>query len=174
MRGADGHHQTSSWAPTETSPHAWSRCLRHCAPWSCGRNISTCVEQIARVCMRVCAPWKHLHMRGADLSIPLTSTRSTETSPHAWSRSLQDSMPESGKRNISTCVEQIPCHGRALGTNQKHLHMRGADRRMASLSSGATETSPHAWSRWLNGRPRDPQGGNISTCVEQITLRPMS
>ena len=47
-------------------------------------------------------------MRGADVGLAYLALDMQETSPHAWSKPLQDSMLESGKRNISTCVEQTP------------------------------------------------------------------
>ena len=91
-----------------------------------------------------------------------------ETSPHAWSRYGYPADWVDQLRNISTCVEQI-CQSLSLkNLVEKHLHMRGADRGMASLSSGAIETSPHAWSRFPLLHFSACPHRNISTCVEQM------
>ena len=91
---------------------------------------------------------KHLHMRGADIIAPSNPVVAAETSPHAWSRWLVGIGTLFGRGSISTCVEQIRATGACLWTNQKHLHMRGAD--------------PPCIGQALGSRR------NISTCVEQI------
>ena len=91
-----------------------------------------------------------------------------ETSPHAWSRSTGKVGEYDMMRNISTCVEQIPRLLMSASRAWKHLHMRGADYSPSPSFKAFTETSPHAWSRYIH-RPRMGRcGGNISTCVEQI------
>ena len=136
------------------------------------RNISTCVEQIRPLRRERHDAQKHLHMRGADAKGLSAMDEAEETSPHAWSRSLQDSMPESGKRNISTCVEQIWSRHHVFIGRGKHLHMRGADPLTSTSSPFLPETSPHAWSRFIGDRVENFVDRNISTCVEQIGRRP--
>ena len=48
--------------------------------------------------------------------------------------------------------------------------MRGADGTIIPISDVNTETSPHAWSRCHQCKITVPHGGNISTCVEQISF----
>ena len=52
---------------------------------------------------------------------------------------------------------------------KKHLHMRGANQKIAALLAAKEETSPHAWSKLLSVVIALVISGNISTCVEQTT-----
>ena len=97
---------------------------------------------------------KHLHMRGADVTIPSQLRTRTETSPHAWSRPRRHSTRPGLNRNISTCVEQTACKPSRGDTKKKHLHMRGAD--------NGTDNADLQKRR------------NISTCVEQTTITSFS
>ena len=91
-------------------------------------------------------------MRGADMYHMTHKLSMQETSPHVWSRPLEDVLVVMAYGNISTCVEQTlsPC----LQTpwRRKHLHMRGADGADGSAEGLDMETSPHAWSRLLSQR----------------------
>ena len=127
MRGADPVKADMRGPRGETSPHAWSR-------WWCGhrwtvigRNISTCVEQMADAHHQRLRRQKHLHMRGADSALKSIIFSSLETSPHAWSRFLSGRLGLTLGRNISTCVEQMLQSCPSSSGCRKHLHMRGAD-----------------------------------------------
>ena len=168
MRGADGERRQRKERSLETSPHAWSRCPWLISSHPSARNISTCVEQIARTGQEGEGHWKHLHMRGADHVGALHPKMNAETSPHAWSRSRRFTDTGNIEGNISTCVEQIsPVTLRCL-SSQKHLHMRGADNGKEHTRGEQPETSPHAWSRLICKSILLESKGNISTCVEQI------
>ena len=91
---------------------------------------------------------KHLHMRGADSVEKSSKVSFLETSPHAWSRYALNQVLASLVGNISTCVEQILKCASPTITQEKHLHMRGAD-----SDSGVVSLDVER---------------NISTCVEQI------
>ena len=168
MRGADGKNVRRRLIAEETSPHAWSRSVNQLRADLEARNISTCVEQIICPLSPSRCTWKHLHMRGADSSSSSHWPCRGETSPHAWSRCLHRDGDAEKVGNISTCVEQIATCPHRPSERRKHLHMRGADGEGSSVNQYKWETSPHAWSRFPFGVPKDERLGNISTCVEQM------
>ena len=171
MRGADCASLLKFQGIMETSPHAWSR--RRQAVTECGPvgNISTCVEQTSSSRQALSTGKKHLHMRGADSKYPNSRARMRETSPHAWSRLRVLRVYHLYPGNISTCVEQTYLRCEANTLTQKHLHMRGADRRCRQGRRHPSETSPHAWSRLCGLNLLRLLIRNISTCVEQTTTK---
>ena len=86
MRGANSYGHNYYIRGTETSPHAWSKPCRLVVARHKLGNISTCVEQTTLWSCRTHATWKHLHMRGANSALSLRKAKSSETSPHAWSK----------------------------------------------------------------------------------------
>ena len=147
MRGADLVRYVGQTVQKETSPHAWSRWNINLNATLSRRNISTCVEQIFKLCDHFFIRQKHLHMRGADIESLRAYQLNLETSPHAWSRSRGVLSLPACFRNISTCVEQIFFVIHSIVEAWKHLHMRGADLIQNSKAKQTRETSPHAWSR---------------------------
>ncbi len=90
-----------------------------------------------------------------------------ETSPHAWSKPPSAAVIHSGRRNISTCVEQTSGGLGVLPVGGKHLHMRGANVVPKDSRAAVVETSPHAWSKLISYQYDISKSRNISTCVEQ-------
>ena len=134
-------------------------------------NISTCVEQTGTGSSQLPSSWKHLHVRGANATIPRSCCPVSETSPRAWSKLYLEINTRNRRRNISTCVEQTPSMPHSWMDSQKHLHVRGANPALCVINSTARETSPRAWSKLSIDLKSFFASRNISTCVEQ-TLSP--
>ena len=60
---------------------------------------------------------------------------------------MKDSLNLSRKRNTSTCVEKMKVLGAKNANKEKHLHVRGEDRKKSLELPAVRETPPRAWRR---------------------------
>ena len=65
----------------ETSPPAWGKLLRTSRPVAPRRNIPTCVGKTNTLTPSRLGKWKHPHLRGENISIELTSEKSSRNIP---------------------------------------------------------------------------------------------
>ena len=118
-------------------------------------------------------PQSHPHTRGANWSVAVTQSASTESSPHTWGKSRVPSTCALRIGVIPTHVGQMKMgrtpglelqshpHTRGAnengahpwtGTRASHPHTRGANKLARALAAYKGESSPHTWGkcRWLH------------------------
>ena len=148
-----------------SSPHAWGRCRP--ARGSAGQAAV------------------HPHMRGADVRVFASRSRSISTSgssPHAWGRcfaSFKSVCADAVHPHMRGADQQHPRPGPAY--SPVHPHMRGADNAISICRHYCDGSSPHAWGRFLCGigsiQPSDGSSphawGRFSVLPDTETLWPV-
>ena len=110
---------------------------------------------------------KHLHVRGEDHISEWALSPAEETPPRTWRRLRNTDACARSSGNTSTYVEKTFARWSYRVRLQKHLHVRGEDPLITSISAPNAETPPRTWRRPTYVFPEVVFFGNTSTYVEK-------
>ena len=109
-------------------------------------------------------------MRGENLGAVVCHDHEVGTSPRAWGKPLIHDALHPLDRNIPTCVGKTCCGLRHNGHISEHPHVRGENDACATELGTCFGTSPRAWGKPFQLRPKDFSSRNIPTCVGKTLL----
>ena len=135
------------------------------------RNIPTCVGKTPRKAAPSRFRSEHPHVRGENTAGMYSNVTKSGTSPRAWGKREESSVPCVITRNIPTCVGKT-CPLLLLHViTTEHPHVRGENFSGPVSALPLFGTSPRAWGKLRLKRKLSECRRNIPTCVGKTILR---